>query len=151
MDLYSEFFDITSKLNNAGIKYSVVGGIALAFHDVPRFTRDIDILVLPEDVPRISVILKDSGYSESADPWTFKRVNLTLHRFAKIKGEEHIMIDILAGGDDRHKKIIEQSVSASSGKGNINIAAREDLIWMKRIRNSDQDKVDIKNLKDDKD
>ncbi len=151
MDLYSEFFRIISEFRKEKIKYAVVGGIALAFHDIPRFTRDIDILALADDVSRIREIMGKLGYSESTAPWRFRKTKLTIHRFAKIKGKEHMLVDVLVGSETRHKKIIEQSLDAESRKGLVQVAGRDDLIWMKCIRNSDQDKVDIKRLKNDKD
>lgn len=54
MDLYNEFFRIMREFNSRGLKYAIVGGIAMAFHKSPRFTRDIDILVLPEDIKEIA-------------------------------------------------------------------------------------------------
>lgn len=39
---------IASKLNELGIAYAVVGGMALFSHGVRRFTEDIDVLVTPE-------------------------------------------------------------------------------------------------------
>jgi len=152
MDLYSEFFSIIAEFKGENIKYAVVGGIAMAFHDIPRFTRDIDILALPEDIPRISNILSGLGYRESSEPWTFKKTKLTLYRFVKIKGREHMLVDVLAGEESRYKKIILKAIKAESKKGPVSIAARKDLIWMKRIRNSAQDKADIRRLKkNDKD
>ena len=44
MELYREFFAVIKALNKKGLDYSVVGGIALAFHSQPRFTRDIEKL-----------------------------------------------------------------------------------------------------------
>jgi hypothetical protein len=37
MELYDEFFQLIQALNDAGVTYAVVGGIAMAFHDEPRF------------------------------------------------------------------------------------------------------------------
>ena len=51
MELYREFFAVIEALNKKGLDYSIVGGIALAFHSQPRFTRDIDILAKPIDLP----------------------------------------------------------------------------------------------------
>lgn len=151
MDLYSEFFSVIGELKRRSIKYAVVGGIAMAYHDNPRFTRDIDILALPEDIDKIREMFSDLDYLESSEPWTFQKTKLILHRFVKMKGEDHVMFDVLIGEDKRHRKIIEQAVTADSHKGPINIASKEDLIWMKSIRDSDQDRVDINNLKNDKD
>ena len=45
-------------LNEAGVRYCLVGGLALAHHSVPRQTQDVDILVLPEDVPLVQHLLQ---------------------------------------------------------------------------------------------
>ena len=151
MDLYNEFFSIMREFNSRGLKYTIVGGIAMAFHESPRFTRDIDILVLPEDIKEITEITNSLGYLESSSPWKVKDTNLILHRFVKTVAEDHLLLDILASNEDRYKKIIENSVSAESHEGIIRIARKSDLIWMKKLRNSDQDKVDIRKLENDKD
>ena len=151
MDLYNEFFRIMGEFNSRGLKYAIVGGIAMAFHESPRFTRDIDILVLPEDIKEITEITNSLGYLESSSPWKFKDTNLILHRFVKTVAEDHLLLDILVSNEDRYKKIIENSVSTESHEGIIRIARKSDLIWMKKLRNSDQDKVDIRKLENDKD
>lgn len=40
---------ITSRLDQAGIPYMVVGSLASSFHGEPRQTRDIDIVIDPPD------------------------------------------------------------------------------------------------------
>ena len=37
---------------------------------------------------------------------------------------------------------------AESAVGQVSVAARRDVIWMKRSRNSDRDRVDISELED---
>lgn len=151
MNLFDEFFTIVENFEKMGLKYAVVGGIAMAFHDQPRFTKDIDILVLPEDLEKIAIIFEKIGYFESAAPWTFKNTNLTLHRFMKIEGEDFLVVDILVGEEEKHKNVVKHSLVEKSEKGVVRIADKNDLIWMKKMRDSDQDKVDIKRLENDKD
>jgi len=38
-----DFRDLFAALNDAGAKYLLVGGYALAVHNVPRFTKDLDV------------------------------------------------------------------------------------------------------------
>lgn len=123
----------------------------MAFHDQPRFTKDIDIILDPNDFERLKEILLNLGYEEKSQPWTFQRTNITLHRFTKIEGEEYLILDILLGHEDRHREIIEKALTAESEEGEIKVVRKEDLVWLKEKRNSDQDKVDIKKLKDEKD
>ena len=51
VDIYQEFVLIIDALNRQGIDYAVCGGISMAIHGLPRFTRDIDLLIRPEAWP----------------------------------------------------------------------------------------------------
>ena len=55
---------IASKLNELGIAYAVVGGMALFSHGVRRFTEDIDVLVTPEGLAEAHRRLEGLGYVE---------------------------------------------------------------------------------------
>lgn len=69
----SEFFEgrgavqtalrrITSRLNELGIPYAVVGGMALFHHGYRRFTEDVDLLVTIEGLKRLHQELEGRGY-----------------------------------------------------------------------------------------
>ena len=148
MNLYEEFFSIAAMLNKLGIRYAVVGGIALAFHGRPRFTRDVDYLVHQKDVDVLKIALERLDYEETAEPWILPDTPLILRRFLKVEGQDEIMIDVLLASDDEHLRIIENAIPAESKIGPVPIATRRDIIWMKRSRNSDQDRVDIKELEE---
>jgi hypothetical protein len=55
MDLHDEFFSIIEAFEENDITYVVIGGIALAFHDKPRFTKDI--VSIREARPALKYIL----------------------------------------------------------------------------------------------
>lgn len=149
MELFREFFNVIKSLNHEGLAYSVVGGIALAFHAQPRLTRDIDILARPADLERYREVFAKIGYTELAEPWTFKDAQITMHRFGKRSldyDDELIVIDLLLGYEERHSAIIEQSILDDSPAGQVRLATRKDLIWMKQIRGSKMDEADIERL-----
>ncbi|HXU37955.1 MAG TPA: hypothetical protein VN937_16450 [Blastocatellia bacterium] len=50
--------DVLRRFNDGGVRYCLVGGLALAHHSVPRLTQDVDIMVLPEDLPLVQRLLK---------------------------------------------------------------------------------------------
>jgi len=150
MNIFEEFPKIISEIEEKDLKYALVGGVAMAFHDTPRFTKDIDILFFPEDMEKLKKILSKKGYVESTTPWTFEEVDMTLHRFIKIEEKEHLQLDVLTANEKRSRQIIKNAIEAESEQGIIRVAKKEDLIWMKQQRNSDQDKVDIKKLKGSK-
>jgi len=59
-----------------------------------------------------------------------------------------IIVDLLIGNEEIHRKIIERSQSDESAAGKVMLANREDLIWMKKQRGSKQDIADIERLED---
>jgi hypothetical protein len=46
------------QLNENGIRYALVGGLALAHYAIPRTTQDVDILVLQEDAGKLLKLLQ---------------------------------------------------------------------------------------------
>jgi hypothetical protein len=148
MNLYDEFFSIISMVNKFGIRYAVVGGIALAFHGRPRFTRDVDFLMHHKDMDLLKMALERLGYEEMAEPWKLTNTTLILHRFLKVEEQDEVMIDVLLANDDEHLRVIQDAVVAESEVGQVSVATRRDIIWMKKSRNSDQDRVDILELEE---
>src|ERR1700726_3855311 len=54
---------ITRRLEQLGIPYAIVGGMAMFFHGYRRFTDDVDILVTPEGLQEIHAKLEGLGYT----------------------------------------------------------------------------------------
>ena len=75
MNLYDEFFSIIREFENHDITYAVIGGIALAFHDRPRFTRYIDILVKISHLVKVQTLLEKLSFFKSTDPHKFLNVD----------------------------------------------------------------------------
>lgn len=147
MNLYDEFSGIVKTFQKRKVRFAVVGGLAMAFHDEPRFTRDIDILLHSEDEEKMVAGMISLGYFESAKPWKFTNAPIVLRRFVKAEGEEFIPVDILVGQTKRIDAIVDNAVSHAWSKGKVKVATREDIIKLKKGRGSDQDKVDIRKLK----
>jgi hypothetical protein len=53
---------ITKRLDELGIPYAVVGGMAMFYHGYRRFTEDVDLLVTADSLPRIHGELDGLGY-----------------------------------------------------------------------------------------
>ncbi len=151
MNVFDEFFQIVRVLEEREMRYALVGGIAMAFYTEPRFTRDIDFLIMADDFSEMQKALAEFGYAETITPWTFQKVSITLHRFFKTKEEEEMMIDVLVSGDSDVDQFVESAVDAESEEGRVRVVRREDLIRLKRIRASSQDLVDIERLEREED
>lgn len=57
---------IASRLNDMGIPYAVVGGMAMFAHGFRRFTEDVDVLVTPAGMKAIAEQLEGLGYVRPA-------------------------------------------------------------------------------------
>jgi hypothetical protein len=53
---------LVQRLNEIGVPYAVVGGMALFAHGYRRFTEDIDVLVRPADLEKIRSQMEGLGY-----------------------------------------------------------------------------------------
>jgi len=64
MELAPDFDEFIASLTAHGVEFVVVGAYALAFHGVPRFTGDLDILVRPslENAARVLDALEAFGF-----------------------------------------------------------------------------------------
>ena len=67
MEVQQDFSELLKLLNEHNVKYLIVGGYALAFHGVPRFTGDIDIYVNPElkNAEHVMNALNDFGFGQT--------------------------------------------------------------------------------------
>ena len=65
MRLQKDLREFIESLNAHGVEYVVVGAYALAFHGVPRYTGDIDILVRPspDNATRLENVLRSFGFA----------------------------------------------------------------------------------------
>lgn len=64
MEIQQDFRELLELFNAHEVEYVIVGAYALAFHGVPRFTGDMDILVKPdsENAVKILAALKEFGF-----------------------------------------------------------------------------------------
>lgn len=147
MNLYDEFSAIVNAFQKKKVRFAIVGGLAMAFHDEPRFTRDIDILLHSEDEEKMAGALISLGYFESAKAWKFTNAPIVLRRFIRAQGEEYVPVDILVGKTKRIDAMVGNATNQPWSKGKVRVATKKDIITLKKSRGSDQDKVDIRKLK----
>ena len=147
MNLFEEFFGIIHAFEEHGIRYAVIGGFAMGFHDVIRATKDIDLLILLDDIDAVPPILETLSYRLSGSPLTFNDSRLTLHRYVRFFREEYSMLDLLVGEEETYRDVVMNAEVHDPGNGPVRIARKEDIITLKLMRNSEQDRIDIKRLK----
>jgi|HubBroStandDraft_2_1064218.scaffolds.fasta_scaffold75395_2 hypothetical protein len=60
--LHDTLNELTKKFDELGVRYVVIGGMALTVHGYARMTEDIDVLVTREDLKTIHAELVGKGY-----------------------------------------------------------------------------------------
>lgn len=92
MNLVDELHAIARVLHNERITYAICGGVAVTIHGATRTTKDIDVLVSREDVPRVLEIVRPLGYVFAALPTTFDsgtERERHVQRVSKLHGDQH--------------------------------------------------------------
>ncbi len=155
-----DYLAIFRKLNEKGIKYIVVGGVAVNLHGIPRMTYDIDLLLDFEDEnikkflqllkrwrfkPKLPVNIMDVAKQDKRTEWiknkNMKAFNLVNPEWAI--SEIDVIIDSPVDYDkvqERVNHIILQGIS-------IPVISIADLIKMKKVTDREQDKADIRYLR----
>lgn len=78
MNLVTELHAIAAALIGAGVRHAICGGVAVTIHGATRSTKDIDILIAPDDVPAAMEVVLPQG-----PLWVVPRdVLLTMKRMA---------------------------------------------------------------------
>ena len=141
-----DYEDLFNALNAAKVKYLVVGAHAVAFHSVPRFTKDLDVWIPAalNDARRVYEALKAFGAPlQGVTPEDFQNPKM----FLQI-GVAPVRIDILTDLPGvsiqdawKHRK------RSRYGNTSINVIGLAELIRAKESANRPQDKLDLKKLR----
>lgn len=152
---------ILSRFNEAGVRYIVVGGMAVVAHGYVRFTADLDLMLDLEEANarRAIEILKDEGYAP--------RIPVPIEMFADRAMRESWVRDknMLAYGLDSEKHRMTHVVLFAHNvldfEGTYQQAERiemfpdvpvvvislDGLIYLKELAGRAQDKIDIEKLR----
>jgi hypothetical protein len=143
--MYPDFKELLSTLNAHKVKYLIVGGYAVGFHAQPRATKDLDILIQPDEQNATAVYealagfgapLQDLTPHDLLDPDGFYRI-----------GRAPVMIEILPAikgveFDDAWQRRVEIVVDAETGLAAF-LISRADLVTAKLAAGRPQDLADV--------
>jgi hypothetical protein len=155
-----DYIRIFKILNERGIKYIVVGGIAVNLYGIPRMTYDIDLLLDLGDrnlkkflrllmewgfKPKVSVNIMDFAKKEKREDWiknkNMKAFNLVNPKWAMSE------IDVVISTPVDYKKASENVNYINLQEISIPTISIDDLIRMKQKTGRQQDKADIRYLR----
>lgn len=142
------FLNVLDAMGKYGVKYILVGGVAVILHGIERLTRDIDIFVKMEDenIQRLRQALHSIFEDESIEEITKEE----LQKYAVIRygTPGGFYIDIMARlGEVAIYEDLEYETMFYDGI-EINIATPETLYNLKKDTIRHKDKYDAAYLKD---
>lgn len=145
LDLYVELMALANAFDAGGVEYALCGGLALAVHGVPRFTKDIDVLVLPVDAARAKGVAKALGFVAESLPMRFQATG-EMHRLVKFGAEgEILMLDLLLVGPELQPAWASRERRAVT-EGTLSVVSRAALVSMKLATGREQDLLDVRKL-----
>src|SRR3990172_5347408 len=130
-------------LDDTGIEYMLVGGLAVGIWATPRATVDLAFLVAikKEDYPVLIQRLEQSGkfmYIHK-QPMVFQKTSFLRAMF---KENADVSVDFLLIDDAFKAHALSRKVSARLTDFSVNVATAEDLILLKLLSGREQDKLD---------
>lgn len=149
-----EFAQATSSAREmlAGLRYCLIGGLAVGYHVNPPVTIDIDLLVLGTEAQ----IVAQLDRQPESEHWLRHRLWLPnklrglprrgLHLIRKDGYEAEV--DLLATGEDKFlRSVVEHAREVEVHQGlNFPVCTAEDIIIMKSLVGRDKDMDDISQL-----
>lgn len=148
MNLVDELHAVAAAFAAAGIRYAVCGGVAVTIHGATRSTKDLDILIAPEDLARAIEAVKVLGFAYPALPMTFGRgtpAERHVQRISKIAGTETLTLDLILA-DAAFDGALADRLEIELPTGTLAVVSRATLIRMKRLAGRAQDVADIEKL-----
>lgn len=98
MNLTDEFTALIAAFERAQIEYAVCGATAMALHGFPRFTNDIDLLILPRDLEGAIAVAKECGFEDVPEAIRLGQQTgrpCEIWRINKFKGEDFLTLDLV--------------------------------------------------------
>ena len=155
--IYENIFRL---LNEADVRYVVVGGIAVNLHGYHRATGDLDIAMSMTDrdilefvrvakmhgfVPRVPVAMEDFANREKREDWIHQKNMKVFTVYNPKKQMEHI--DIMTEEIVDFESLFKDRVMTSYRAIPIPVASIPHLIQMKEHAGRDRDRMDIQALR----
>jgi hypothetical protein len=145
LNLPRDFVELLTEFAAADVRYLVISGYAVGFHDRPRATKDIDLLLAdtPDNIARAGRALTAFGAPRNIVDALQGAAFDDVVWFGIPPGR----VDLLksAGGVDFDNAYQRRIVMTLEGV-DVSVVSIEDLLAMKRAADRDQDRVDIARL-----
>ena len=141
-----DFAELLRLFNKHRVRYCVVGAFAVGFYAIPRYTKDLDVLVEPteENGERICRALRDFGFgSLKIGPRDFSRKG----SFIQL-GYEPVRVDLITSIPGvTFEQVWRNRERGQYGRTRVFFIGRRELLKNKRVSRRKQDLADLEILR----
>lgn len=151
--------DLVAALDRHGVRYAVVGGVAVNLHGVPRMTYDIDIVVstdatsllgCEEAMRSLGLVCRLPLRLETLADLALRRQyeedrNLRAVTFTD-PSDPLREVDVIVAPSRDPDGVAARAISISAGDFAVRVATIDDLITLKRLAGRKQDDADVEHL-----
>jgi hypothetical protein len=138
--------DAAAFLENEGVPYALVGGMAVSLRGQPRVTADVD-MVIAVDVDRALALIERLGQSKFRP--LFDGIEEVVER-AFILPLRHrstyVKLDLAIGVSGFERQAVARAQPVEVAGSPISVATAEDLLIMKVLAGRPQDEQDVTGL-----
>jgi hypothetical protein len=149
MKLKDELLRIAACFDRSGIDYALCGGLAVVVHGYPRLTKDIDILIRPEELEHAREELAKIEYDLEGGAFRFNagtdKENL-MYRISRAVETELTTLDLMLVARVFEDVWADREV-IQLGNQSLKIVSKTGLITMKEVAGRPQDLADIDALR----
>jgi hypothetical protein len=158
-EVEAPYVELLRALNTAGVRYLIVGGLAVVLHGVPRMTFDLDMAVDPDDANMRALVsvLKGGGYvprvpepmerlADAAirDRWRSEKNMIAFNVRHPTRRLEDV--DVLLMDSVEWRRASADAETKSLHGMDVSVVGRQALIEMKRASGRPQDLADAEAL-----
>jgi predicted nucleotidyltransferase len=134
-------------LEDQGIEYMLIGGLAVGIWGEPRATVDIDFLVAigSDDFDTLKhKLIKSGRFVFMHDkPMVFGKITFLR---ATMKSNTDISVDFLFADDEFKNRALQRKETVKVKDFSVNISSPEDLILLKLLSGREQDRLDAEKI-----
>jgi hypothetical protein len=137
-----DFVELLQLFDKHGVRYCIVGAFAVAVYALPRYTKDLDVLVEPvlANGERICRALRDFGFgSLKIEPRDFERKGIVIQL-----GYEPLRVDLITSIDGvTFDQVWKHKIKSRYGSRKVYFIGLRELIKNKKASGRKQDHVDL--------
>jgi hypothetical protein len=143
-----DFVDVFSALK---LPYSIMGGMAVRAHSIPRATWDVDLMIAVEreDLSKVFAAVEERGYTVPdvyRGGWVDRVADMPLVKFRVYLEGGGVDVDVFLAEEEFQQELLRRSRPTDTDVGRLSVVTPEDLVLLKLLASRPRDLIDVADL-----